>query len=77
VHAVNAQSNRFYFNQYYFGHGPATAPIREKTAPYAIGAVAQRLISGEESGILPLMHDPYISFAQNTQIVSTSLVANL
>lgn len=77
VHAVNAQANRFYFNQYYFGHGPATGTVREKTAPYAIGAIAQRLVSGEETIILPLDHDPHIAFAHSSQDVFTSLVANL
>ena len=53
VHAVNA------YNPFYsFGHGAYPAMINEHTAPYWIGALAQRMVSTEEPIILPLEHDP-------------------
>jgi hypothetical protein len=57
VHAVNAKVNQSYLSQYYFGHGPARTPGKEKSAPYAIGAVAQQLLSGGDAILLPLEHD--------------------
>jgi hypothetical protein len=57
VHALNAKVNQSYLNQYYFGHGPARTPGKEKSAPYAIGAVAQQLLSGGDAILLPLEHD--------------------
>jgi hypothetical protein len=57
VHAVNANVNHSFLSQYYFGHGPACTPGKERSAPYAIGAVAQRLLSGDDAVLLPLEHD--------------------
>ncbi|MES2703441.1 MAG: hypothetical protein V4649_12430 [Bacteroidota bacterium] len=77
VHAVNAQVNRFYLSQYYFGHGPATTPGKEKTAPYAIGAIAQRLVSNEDTVFLPLEHDPYISRFKTAQNAAPAVFASV
>lgn len=56
VHAVNA-----HYEQYYFGHGDTTINGKENTAPYWIGALAQRMVSGEDAAIIPLEHDRYES----------------
>jgi hypothetical protein len=60
VHAVNARINLYYFNQYYFGHGDHYLNGKEHTAPYAIGAIGQGLICGDEPVIIPLEHDPFM-----------------
>ena len=52
VHAVNA-----YFEEYEFGHGDHSFNGKGNTAPYWIGALAQRMNSIEEPIIIPLEHD--------------------
>ena len=52
VHAVNAHNDN-----YYFGHGNMYSKGKENTAPYWIGAMAQRMISNDESTFVPLEHD--------------------
>ena len=52
VHAVNA-----YFEEYEFGHGDHSLNGKENTAPYWIGALAQRMNSIEDPIIIPLEHD--------------------
>jgi len=54
VHAVNAQNN-----QYYFGHGDNSLQGKENTAPYWIGALAQKIASSEDTVIIPMEHDHY------------------
>lgn len=60
VHAVNAQINSYYFNQFYFGHGDQFRANKDNTAPYAIGAIAQKMVSDNEAVIIPLEHDPFV-----------------
>jgi hypothetical protein len=53
VHAVNE------YNKYFtFGHGDGSLHGKENTAPYWIGALAQQMVSKEESILLPMEHDP-------------------
>ena len=52
VHAVNA-----IYSQFSFGHACTNLPGKEHTAPYRIGAIAQRLVSGAESVVISLDHD--------------------
>jgi hypothetical protein len=52
VHAVNA-----YHSKYHFGHGDLPLQARENTAPYWIGALAQQMVSKEDTIILPFEHD--------------------
>lgn len=59
VHAVNAQVNKYYFNKYYFGHDANVFYSLEKTAPHAIGAIAQKMISDED--VILMEHDPFIA----------------
>jgi hypothetical protein len=77
VHAVNAQINLYYFNHCYFGHGDSRREGKEKTAPYAIGAIAQKLLSKDEAIIVPLEHDPFVLTTKTTQNVTRSLFAGL
>ena len=59
VHAVNA-----YNWQYSFGHGDISPVGKENTAPYWIGALAQRMVSGEDARLLKFQHDPCKASAQ-------------
>lgn len=52
VHAVNAD-----FPQFSFGHGDGTATGKENTAPFWIAAMAQRLISDDNSLYEALNHE--------------------
>ena len=52
VHAVNA-----FYDRCYFGHGNIPELSKQLTAPYAIGAIAERMISNSESPILLMEHD--------------------
>jgi len=53
VHAVNA-----YNSQLDFGHGGNAAGGKDNTAPFWIGALAQRMVSDDEAVITPFRHDP-------------------
>ncbi len=53
VHAVNA-----YNPHYEFSHGEASPKANANTAPFWIGGLAQKMVSGNEAILLPLEHDP-------------------
>jgi len=52
VHAVNAL-----YPQYSFGHGDMLLAGKENTAPYWIGALAQKMVSAEDTLFISLEHD--------------------
>jgi|GEM_PF-1975598 len=53
IHAVNA-----YNMHYEFSHSDGSPAANHNTAPYWIGALAQRIVAGDDTIILPLEHDP-------------------
>ena len=58
VHAVNALHPG-----HGFGHGDSLLTGKENTAPYWIGALAQRLLSAEDPIIIQLEHEPGLNVA--------------
>ena len=64
IHAVNA-----HHNQYYFGHGDISLHGKENTAPYWIGALAQQIVSKDDTMILPLEHDRYVPHKELQKIL--------
>jgi len=52
VHAVNA-----FYDRCYFGHGNIPGMPKENTAPYAIGAIAECMISKQDKPFLIMEHD--------------------
>ena len=62
VHALNACHA-----QYYFGHGDNSLTGKENTAPYWIGALAQQIVSHEDTIIIPFEHDPFESHLKNIE----------
>lgn len=52
VHAVNS-----FYDRFYFGHDVITVASNGNTAPYAIGAIAECMISGEEKPSIVMEHD--------------------
>jgi hypothetical protein len=62
VHAVNAMHP-----EHFFGHGERALTNEQNSAPYAIGALAQRVVSKGLSSYIALEHDPYESGIQMVQ----------
>ena len=62
VHAVNALHS-----EYSFGHGDTSIQGKENTAPYWIGALAQKMASKDDAVIIPLEHDRYEPLAKNVR----------
>jgi len=62
VHAVNA-----FYDRCYFGHDDIPGYNKENTAPYAIGAIAERMIAGDDKPCLMLEHDAFDTLIKATR----------